>query len=70
MRGMAIVGPHEMPGLPSQSQVMDFNTVANDLFNNGQYKEAVVEYSRALGRTLRYVADGRFRTSRPIDTME
>jgi len=49
MKGMAIVGPHEMPALPGHSQVMDFNTVANEMFNEGKYKEAVVEYSRALG---------------------
>jgi hypothetical protein len=49
MKGMAIVGPHEMPGLPGQPPVMDLNTVANELFNEGKYKEAVVEYSRALG---------------------
>ena len=49
MKGMAVIGPHEMPGLPSQTEVMDFNTVANDFFNDGKYKEAVVEYSRALG---------------------
>jgi tetratricopeptide (TPR) repeat protein len=46
---MSIVGPHEMPGLPTQAALTDFNVLANDLFNQGKYAEAILEYNRALG---------------------
>ena len=46
---MSIVGPHQMPGLPAQSAIQDFNTLGNDLFNQGKYREAIAEYNSALG---------------------
>jgi hypothetical protein len=49
MRGMAIVGPHGMPGLPSQSSIADFNALGNNLFEQKRYREAIEEYNRALG---------------------
>jgi hypothetical protein len=49
MRGMSIVGPHDMPGLPAQTAITDFNSIGNDLFNQGKYAEAIQEYNRALG---------------------
>jgi tetratricopeptide (TPR) repeat protein len=49
MRGMAIVGPHEMPGIPAQKALQDLNTLGNDLFNQGQYRQAIAEYNKALG---------------------
>jgi len=50
MKGMAIIGPHEMPGLgPNQSVVQENNTQGNDLFNQGKYREAIQQYNGALG---------------------
>jgi len=46
---MSIVGPHDMPGLPIQTAVSDFNTIGNGLFNQGKYTEAIQEYDKALG---------------------
>ena len=51
MKGMAIVGPHEMPGLPSQSLIQDYNTRGNNLFNQGKHSDAIAEYNKALGIT-------------------
>ena len=49
MKGMSIVGPHETSGLPPPAAIQDFNTLGNDLFNQGKYREAIAEYNRALG---------------------
>lgn len=49
MNGMSIVGPHQMPGLPSQRAIQDFNVTGNDLLNEGKYEEAIREYNKALG---------------------
>ena len=46
---MSIVGPHDLPGIPTQTtEVQDFNTLGNNIFNQGKYREAIVEYNRAL----------------------
>jgi hypothetical protein len=50
MRGVALIGTQDNPAeTDSPTQLMDFNLMGNDLFNQGQYKEAIVEYTRALG---------------------
>jgi len=51
MKGMAIIGPQEMPGMPNQSVIQETNTHGNDLFNQGKYRDAIAEYNKALGST-------------------
>jgi hypothetical protein len=56
MRGMSIVGPQEMPGLPMQTAIQDFNTLGNELFNQGKYREAISEYNKALGTIIKLMS--------------
>jgi len=49
MKGMAIIGPQEMPGMPNQNVIQEKNTHGNDLFNQEKYPEAIAEYNKALG---------------------
>ena len=50
---MSIVGPHDMPGIPTQTtEVQDRNAVANNFLNQGEYLRAIAEYNRALGMII------------------
>jgi hypothetical protein len=71
MRGMSIVGPQELPGLPSQALIKGFNESANELFHQCKYLEAIAEYNQALGiGSLENDIDLRFRSSGTVDPME
>jgi hypothetical protein len=53
MRGMSIVGPHDMPGIPTQTtEVLDVNAIGNNFLNQGEYHKAIAEYNRALGTII------------------
>jgi len=68
---MSIVGPQEMPGLPSQALIKGFNETANELFHQGKYQEAIAEYNQALGTcSFENDVDLRFRSNGAIDLME
>ena len=50
MRGMSIVGTQGMAGMaPPTAAVQNHNNRGNLLFNQGQYRDATLEYAKALG---------------------
>jgi hypothetical protein len=54
MKGMSIVGTSEAAVLPAQAAVQTHNTRGNHYFNQGQYRDAILEYGLALGISRQY----------------
>jgi hypothetical protein len=50
---MAVVGVGQqgLPSLAPQTPIQDINTLGNDAFNQGNYREAIMQYNIALGES-------------------